>query len=241
MANDTGGSAALAESTATDTKSEREYGFSALISALGRMWRGTGPALVAILVNAVVQSLLVYWNAAIGMNFAFIISLVLSFLVLVLCAGLLARTALDSVHGKVGLSGAIAGVKAALPSILIWMTFMVVIVTLCALVMPVLAIPLLALLAFVPLAAADGRGNALAANFKALGERWGRWLITAIFVMIISLVLFLLTAVNVLFVKGFPASLITWVVGGIVAWWIFTAWAEIYRSTKVGAANAAGE
>ena len=51
----------------------------------------------------------------------------------------------------------------------------------------------------------------------------------------------MLTAVNVLFVKGFPASLITWVVGGIVAWWIFTAWAEIYRSTKVGAANAAGE
>ena len=236
MANDNAG-AALAEATEAPAKPEREYGFSALFSALGRMWRGTAPALVAIVLNAIVQSLLVYWNAPIGMNFPFIISLVLSFLALVLGLGLLSRTALDSVSGRVGLGQAWAETRAALPTIVLWISVVVLIVTLGALVRPLLAWLLISLLAFVPLAAADGKRNALGAAFKAIGERWGRWLVTLIFVSIISLVLFLLTAVNVLFVKGFPASLIAWLVLGLVAWWFLTAWAEIYRSTKVGGAQ----
>ena len=241
MAKDNGGAAALAESAETVAKPEREYGFSSLFSALGRMWRGTAPALVAIVVNAVVQSLLVYWNAPIGMNFPFIVSLVLSFAALVLGLGLLSRTALDSVSGRVSLGQAVAGTKAALPKIVLWISAVVLIVTLGALVRPLVAWLLISLLAFVPLAAADGKSNALGAAFKAIGERWGRWLVTLIIVSIISLVLFLLTAVNVLFVKGFPASLIAWLVLGLVAWWFLTAWAEIYRSTKVGAASAASE
>lgn len=237
MTNDNTGSAALAEATDVQTKPDREYGFSALLSALGRMWRGTVPALVAIVLNAVVQSVLVYWNAPIGMNLPFIISLVLSFAALVFGLGLLSRTALDSVSGRVGLSQALAGTRAALPTIVLWISVVVLIVTLGAMVRPIVAWLLISLLAFVPLAAADGQRNAMGAAIKAIGERWGRWLVTLIFVAIISLVLFLLTAVNVLFVKGFPASLIAWLVLGLVAWWMLTAWAEIYRSTKVGRAH----
>lgn len=241
MSQDNGGSAALAEPTTSGTKADREYGFSALFSALGRMWRATAPALVAIVVNALVQSLLVYLNAPIGANFGFIISLVLSFAALVLCGGLLARSALGSVTGRVGLSDAIAGTKANLKTIVLWLTVLVVLVTIGTLLNPLVAWLILAVLAFVPLAAADGKGNALGVNFKALGERWGRWLVTVIVVVIVAAVIFLLSAVNVLFVKGFPASLIAWLAYGLLAWWILTAWAEIYRSTKAGAATAAAE
>ena len=242
MSQSSGESTALTPTPGPVTdQPERQYGFSSLLSALGRMWRGTGPALVAIVVNALVQSLLTYWNASIGMNFPFIVSLVISFVVLVVCVGLLARTALDSVTGKVGLSQAVAGTRAALPSIVLWLTVMVLLVTLGVLIRPLVSWLIVAILAFVPLAAADGKRNALGVNFKALGERWGRWLITVVFVIIIAAVMFLLNTVNVLFVKGFPASLIGWLGLGLVAWWILTAWAEIYRSTKVGAISAAGE
>lgn len=236
MSQASGESVLPPETSAAGDASEREYGFSALFSALGRMWRGTAPALVAIVLNALVQSLLTYWNPSIGLNFGYIVALVLSFAALVFCGGLLARTALGSVQGKVSLGDAMAGTVANLPTIVLWLTVLVVLVTIGTLLHPVVAWLILAVLAFVPLAAADGKANALGVNFKALGERWGRWLLTVVVVLIIAVVIFLLSAVNVLFVKGFPASLISWLAYGLLAWWILTAWAEIYRSTKVGRA-----
>lgn len=220
-----------------DVQTERQYGVSALLSGFARMWSGTVPALVAIVLNAVVQAVLTYWNPSIGMNVSFISALVLSFVVLVFSVGLLSRTALDSVAGHVGLGKALGQTRSALPTIALWATVMVVLVMLGALIHPVVPWLIIALLAFVPLAAADGKRNALGVNFKALGERWGRWLVTTILVLIIALVMFLLNTVNVLFIKGFPASLIGWLGLGLVAWWLLTAWAEIYRSTKVGRAS----
>lgn len=236
----TSGESVLPPDTSTEVDTEeREYGFSALFSALGRMWRGTAPALVALVLNALVQSLLTYWNPSIGMNFGYIVALLLSFAALVFFGGMLARTALDSVQGKVGVGAAVSGTVANLPTILLWLTVLVILVTIGTLLHPVVAWLILAVFAFLPLAAADGKANALAANFKALGERWGRWLVTVVVVLIIAVVIFLLSAVNVLFVKGFPASLIAWLAYGLLAWWILTAWAEIYRSTKAGRASSA--
>ena len=60
---------------------------------------GTVPALIAIVVNTVVQAALVYWNAGIGLNAPFIISSIISAGVLVLCFALLARTSLQAVTG----------------------------------------------------------------------------------------------------------------------------------------------
>lgn len=212
----------------------RLYGFSSLFSALGKMWRGTGPALIAIVLNAVVQSLLVYWNAPIGLSFAFVVSFLLSAVVLVYSFAVLARTALNSVDGRVSLSEAMAQTRTVLGGFAVWAVLLVLAVTIAALINPLVAWLLLVLVPFVPLAAADGRTNALAANFKAIKDRFGRWLVTAFFVTLIGIVLFLLTSVNVLFVKGFPASLIGWLGIGLLAWWLLTAWALIYRNTSVG-------
>lgn len=241
MAQPSGESPALGTvEPVSEAQPQRQYGFSALLSGFARMWSGTAPALLAIVGNALVQSLLTYWNPSIGMNLPFIIAVALSFVVLVFSVGLLSRTALNSVSGRVGVGEALSQTRTALPTIVLWATVMVILVMIGALINPVVPWLIIAVLAFVPLAAADGKRNALGVNFKALGERWGRWLVTAIFVLIVAAVLFLLTTVNVLFVKGFPASLIAWLGLGIVAWWLLTSWAEIYRSTRVGAAANGG-
>jgi len=213
----------------------REFGFSSLFSALGKMWRGTGPALITIIVNALIQSLLIYWNAAIGLNAAYIVSLVVSIAAFLVAFALLSRTALESVSGRARVGSVFSSTGSVLPGFVLWVGLFVVAITIGMMINTVVGWLVAVLGAFLPLAAADGQRNAVGANFRAIKDRWGRWLITAIIITVLVVVLFLLSAVNVLFVKGFPASLIAWLAYGLLAWWWLTAWAEIYRSTSVGA------
>lgn len=213
----------------------KKYGFSALITGLARMWRGTAPALIVIAVNAIVQAVLIFWNAQVGLNAAFIISFIISFAVLLVSFAVLARTALAAVDGKVSLSGAISGTTAVLGNFVLWAVVLFVLVTIGFMIYPFVGLLVCWLLAFLAPAAADGQKNAIGANFRALKDRWGRWLITSILLSIGGVIMFLLMAVNVFFIHGFMASLIGWLVLGLVAWWLLTAWSAIYRSTKVGA------
>jgi len=213
---------------------DRPSGSPALVTALRRMWGGTGPALVAIVLNAVAQSLLIYWNAGVGMNAPFIVSLVVSAGVLIFTFALLSRTAVAAIDGRVSTRRAMAETRRIVPMFAVWVIGLVVAVTAAIMVNPILGWLIAVVAAFVPIAAADGRANAIGANFRVIRERPVRWLITAILVTLIGAVIYLLSVVNVLFVKGFPASFIAWMAYGFLAWWLLTAWAEIYRSTKVG-------
>ncbi len=217
----------------------KKYGFSALLTGLARMWRGTAPALIVIIVNAIVQAVLVFWNAGVGLNAPFIISFIISLAVLLVSFAVLSRTALEAVDGKVSLSGAMSSTTPILGNFVLWSVVLFVLVTIGFMIYPFLGLLVAWLLAFLAPAAADGQRNAIGANFRALKDRWGRWLITSILLTIGGLIMFLLMAVNVFFIHGFMASLIGWLVLGLVAWWLLTAWSAIYRSTKVGAAGGA--
>lgn len=51
------------------TEASKQYGFSVLVSGFARMWRGVLPALLVVLINAVVQASvlgLAWWWLAIG-------------------------------------------------------------------------------------------------------------------------------------------------------------------------------
>lgn len=226
---------------APSSAAAKPYGFSALLSGLAKMWRGTAPALIAILVNTIVQAVLVFWNAPIGLNFAFIVSVIISLAVLLVCFALLARTALEAVDGKVSLPGAISSTTTVLPNFAVWALALLVLVTLGFMVYPFVGLLVCWLLAFLAPAAADGKRNAIGANFAALKQRWGRWLITSVLLSIGGVIMLVLAAVNVFFITGFAASLIAWLVLGLIAWWLLTAWSAIYRSTTVGSASGAAE
>lgn len=226
--------ATLPEAPAAASKPAKRFRVSILFTGLARMWRGTGAALLVILVNALVQAALIYVNAQVGMNISFIISLLVSAAVLIGSAAVLVNVALRAVDGRVGLKAALSGASSHLPLFALWVIAQWVAIVAVSLLYGPLGILVAVLTVFIPLAAADGRGNALGANFSAIKDRWGHWLITVIILLVIGLIVFLLSAVNVFFIKGTPASFIAWLVMGIGAWWLLTAWASLYRSTRVG-------
>ena len=159
---------------------------------------------------------------------------VLSVVVLIGSFAVLVSVALRVVDGRVGLKAALAGASSHLPMFALWVVVQWVVVVALSLLYGPLAILVAVLTVFVPLAAADGRGNAVGANFSAIKDRWGRWLLTTIILLVIGLIVFLLSAVNVFFIKGTVAAFIAWLVLGLGLWWMYTAWAALYRSTRVG-------
>ena len=211
--------------TPAASKPTKRYRASILFTGLARMWRGTGAALLVILVNAIVE---------VWVNLAFIISFLVSVVVLIGSFAVLVSVALRVVDGRVGLKAALAGASSHLPMFALWVVVQWVVVVALSLLYGPLAILVAVLTVFVPLAAADGRGNAVGANFSAIKDRWGRWLLTTIILLVIGLIVFLLSAVNVFFIKGTVAAFIAWLVLGLGLWWMYTAWAALYRSTRVG-------
>lgn len=226
-----------AEADAKATPKPKEFGFSALVTGLARMWRGTGAALTVIVLNAIVQSVTTWLDAPIGLNITFILSLLASAVSLLLAGAILTQVGLRAVTGKVGLGAAWGHAKAHFGFFVAWTVIWIVILVLIAMVIGDLWILVALVTIYVPIAAADGANNPLSANFSAIKDRLGHWLMTAIVLFIIGFVVFLLTAVNVFFIKGMMASLIEWLVIGIGGWWLMTAWSAIYRSTRVGAAT----
>ena len=86
--------------------SGREYGFSVLLSGLARMWRATVPALIVIVVNALVQGLLIGSNPQVGWTMAFILPLVASVVMFLITGAVLSACAYEAVTGRVPVAAA---------------------------------------------------------------------------------------------------------------------------------------
>ena len=120
--------------------------------------------------------------------------------------------------------------------LLAWLTVALMgIVTLSQAVGWTLLPPLYALQALTPyllLAVVDGKWNPLAINFRTLGARWGRWLVTVVLMGVICFVMWFLSALDGFFVTGAPGAIIAWLVLGLVSAWFTCAWALVYRSVN---------
>ena len=149
--------------------------------------------------------------------------------------GLLLAAALDAVTGRAGLGAAWERLRLRFVPYLLWSVGLLLVVMVGLALYTVPGLLVIAVTPFLLLAVMDGRPNPLAANVRALGARWGRWLVTVVIMGIVAAVLWLLTALNSFFVTGSVAAFISWLVLGLVAAWFTTAWAMVYRSTPVGA------
>jgi hypothetical protein len=211
-----------------------EYRVSAILSGLAAMWRATGPALLVIAINAAVQAGLMYLNEPSGFSAGFLASFAVSTLAVLALYAVLSAAALEAVDGTAAFGSVLGRARRHLGGFTLWVAVQWVLVVALSLVHPFLIALVAVLTPFLPLAAMDGRGNALAANFAAIGARAGRWLVTTVVLLVAGVVLLVLTAADTLFVKGTPASAIFWLAIGLVAWWLLTTWALIYRQTPVG-------
>lgn len=206
------------------------YRFSALVRALVVMWRTTGPALAVIVVNTVVQAFLIWLNTQSGFSFAFLVAWLVSGVSVMALYAVLTSCALGAVD-RDGTS-VLGRVKGNAGPFVGWALLQWLLVLLVTLIQPALVLLVAALTPFLPIAAMDGQRNALGANFRTLGRKVWRWLITSVILVVAGLVYFLLTAVNVFFIKGTPAAVFFWLVIGLIAWWLLTAWTLVYRAAR---------
>lgn len=142
---------------------------------------------------------------------------------------LVAHIAVRSVTQK---SGLVDLPDTDLPRFSLWVVGWTVAVNLGLMVYWYPGLVVLALTPFLPVAAAAGARNPVAANFAAIRARPVRWLVTVLISLAVILVVWLLTALNSFFVQGWLAAFSSWVLIGFVATWLLTAWAVLYRSVS---------
>lgn len=212
------------------------YRFSVLLTAIARFFRGIVPFAAVIAVNAIIQGLLLAaFNPQPGWSFEFIATLVISFAVLVGSFYFLNLTALSVATGKPQLGQIFSRTGAQWGKFVLWSVVMYLFVLVGLIINTGIALLVLFVLPFVTLAAADDKKNPLVINFRVIGGRAIRYLITGLILGVILILSNILSSVNGFFVGGWQGAIIAWLYWGVYASWTLTALALIYRSTVAGA------
>lgn len=228
--------AVVASNESTADKPAREYGFSVLVTGLARLGRQPLGFLTVIVLNAVVQMLLLMWTPVISGSATFWVSAGLSLVSLLLCFGWICRLALASVDGKVGLGELFKGTPRGLALFLAWVALELIVVFVLASLWFWPGLIAMLLMPFVAIAATDGKHNAIGANFAAIRQRPGRYVITVVFWIIIMTVSWLLLLLGSITLPPVALGLLGWLFKGLIGAWLTCAFAVLYRSTSVGSA-----
>ena len=208
------------------------YRVSVLVTGFARMWRAWQVIVPVVIVNAVVQGILLLSGVLPYLTIVFALTALLSFVILVASLGLIAATMLQAVEGPVSASAAIGTLRARTWPLLVW-SLGLVLVAIAGFALYVLpGFIILALTPYLLLAVVDGKRNPLAVNFRTIGARWGRWLITVALMGVICFVMWFLSALDGFFVTGAPGAMIAWLLLGLVSAWFVCAWALVYRSVN---------
>ena len=216
----------------TDTQQASLYRVSALVTGFARMWRAWRLLLPVVIVNAVVQGILLLSGVLPYLTIVFVLTALLSFVILVASVGLIAAAMLQAVEGPVSAGAAIDTLRARTWPLLAWSLGLVLVAIAGFALYVVPGFIVLALTPYLLLAVVDGKRNPLAVNFRTLGARWGRWLVTVVLMGVICFVMWFLSALDGFFVTGAPGAMIAWLLLGLVSAWFTCAWALIYRSVN---------
>lgn len=215
----------------------RYYKFSVLITGIGRYFRAFLPLLLVTIVNALIQALLVIPNIFPEMTLGFIATVIPSFIVLVVSFAILNGAALAAATpGRVSIKAGVQAGFAHFWLFLLWAVVEYILVMAGLIIYAPLGLLVLLVTPFITLAAVDGKKNAIGANFRAIGNRFGRYLITVIIAgLLLVPVTYLLLVLEGLFINGFWGALLAWGLMGTYCSWVLASFAALYRSTKVGA------
>jgi hypothetical protein len=208
----------------------RLYRVSALASGLVRMWRGWRVVVPVVVGNAVVQALLVWPPFTYDTGWWTVLAAALSALAFGVAFGLVASTALHVADGPVSWSQAAATLRSNLVTYTVWAAVWLLAVSVGLALNTIPGLVVAALTPFLLLAALDGHRNALGRNLRTLGRRFWRWLLTVVIIGVALFVGDLSAGLFTFFTRNPLASLVVWLVGGLVLGWFTTTWALIYRS-----------
>lgn len=215
----------------------RWYGVSAILTGLTRLGRAPLAFLLAVVGNAALQALLVLPGTVPGTSVLSWLLALVSFAVLVLAAALATAAALGAVTGTMRLGASVAAAVRRLGRFALWCLLLSVAVTVGLALFTVPGLLVAAVTPYVLLAASDGRGNPLVTDLRAIAQRPGRWLVTALLMGVVLLLSWLVSALSGFFVGGAVSAFVSWLWFGFLFCWFTCAWATVYRSTAAGAAG----
>lgn len=196
------------------------------------MWRAWRVLLPVVVVNALVQGVLLLSGVLPYLTIVFVLTALLSFVILVASFGLIAAAMLQATEGPVSAGAAVDTLRARTWPLLAWSLGLVLVAIVGFAIYVVPGFIVLALTPYLLLAVIDGKRNPLAVNFRTIGVRWGRWLITVVLMGVICFVMWFLSALDGFFVTGAPGAIIAWLGLGLVSAWFTCAWALVYRSVN---------
>ena len=216
----------------TTTERAPLYRASVLATGFARMWRAWRLLLPVVIVNALVQGILLLSGVLPYLTIVFAFTALLSFVILVASFGLIAAAMLQAVEGPVSAGAAVDTLRDRTWPLLAWSLGLVLVAIAGFALYVVPGFIVLALTPYLLLAVIDGQRNPIAVNFRTIGARWGRWLITVVIMGVICFIMWFLSALDGFFVTGAPGAIIAWLVLGFVSAWFTCAWALIYRSVN---------
>ena len=208
------------------------YRVSALATGFARMWHAWRVLVPVVIINAVVQGILLLPGVLPYLTIPFVLTALLSFVVLVASFGLVAAAMLQAVQGPVSAGVAFDALRARTWPLLAWSFGLVLLAILGFVLYVVPGFVILALTPYLLLAVIDSRRNPVAVNFRTIAARWGRWLITVVLMGVICFVMWPLSALDGFFVTGAPGAIIAWLVLGLVSAWFTSTWALVYRTVN---------
>jgi hypothetical protein len=217
----------------TTTEHAPLYRVSVLATGFARMWRAWRVLMPVVIVNALVQGILLLSGVLPYLTIVFVLTALLSFVILVASFGLIAAAMLQAVEGPVSAGAAVDTLRDRTWPLLAWSLGLVLVAIAGFALYVVPGFIVLALTPYLLLAVIDGQRNPIAVNFRTIGARWGRWLITVAIMGAICFIMWFLSALDGFFVTGAPGAIIAWLVLGLVSAWFTCAWSLIYRSVNL--------
>jgi len=210
----------------------KTYHVSALASGFVRMWRGWTVIVPVVVVNAVLLALLIWPDPIPGQGTLTIVLALLDAVVFLVAHGLVSATALQVADGRVGWPQALRVLRNNAVRYSTWAVALAIAAIVGRAFYTLPRMLVLALTPFLLLAALDGQANPLAANFRTIGRRFWRWLPTVIIAGLVLVVGSIGGGFFTFFTRTPLATLVVWLVAGLVLAWFTTAWALIYRSVQ---------
>lgn len=205
-------------------------------SALGRaalvMWRGWRITVPVVIVTAAIQALIsavayspnnTVWN---------VVATILSGLVFLVAGALVTATAQLSLSARVGWTAVLSLLRRRGGKFILWLVGLVLFACIGLALYTWPGIILLALTPYVLLSSIAGDSNPLATNFRAIGQRFWRWLVTALIVTVLALLGYVVFGFTEFFLRGILGASVIWILIGLATSWIMTAWALILQATR---------
>lgn len=219
------------ETEVSSARPPRVYGFSVLLTGLARIGRQPLAFILIILLNAAIQGLLTYWTPLNSHDPAFYVSAFVSFASRVISFALTCQLGLATVDGKITLGELFRSTWRRFGLFFGWVLIELVAIWILTVLYFWPGMIFMLLIRFVALAAMDGQKNANKANFLAIKERVGRYLVTMVFWILIMVFSDALVALGSITLSPSVVAFIGWVYRGFIGVWLTCAFAGVGTAT----------